>query len=140
MQLVYAYVHVTHRMALSCAQPGQLISPGCVVLHLKSAWPWSPWPPVWPDDSPGLPSTFNMRRSTGKYKRNFPGWRTHRQTYVVAYSFLQQASPSKEWFIFSRKDADQRNLALFENPAWQCNGARQLSPEHIVTDAYADCS
>ena len=32
----------THKMALSCVQQGQLISPGCVVLHLKLPLPWSP--------------------------------------------------------------------------------------------------
>ena len=90
-----------------------------------------------PDDSAGLPSTFLMR--TGKYKPNVPGWQTHRRTYAIAHSFLQQASLSREWFLSRGKDPDQRNLALFENPTWQCNGARQLSPEHIVTDAY-DCS
>ena len=90
-----------------------------------------------PDDSAGLPSTFLMR--TGKYKPNVPGWQTHRRTYAIAHSFLQQIFPSRKWFTSSRKDADQRNLALFENPARQCNGARQLSAEHILTDAY-NCS
>ena len=108
-------------------------------LHLgaslcTSNWPSRPWPPDWPDDSPGLPSTCFMR--TGKFQRSVPGWRTHRQTYAVALSFLQQALSSRDWFISSRKGADQRHLALFEDPALQCYSARQLSPEHIITDAY----
>ena len=83
--------------------------------------------------------SINIFMHIGKCKCNVSGWQTHWWTYAVAHSFLQQASLSREWFLSRGKDPDQRNLALFENPTWQCNGARQLSPEHIVTDAY-DCS
>ena len=119
MQLskMYCVCTHTHKVALSCAQPSQLISPGYVVLDGKSPWPLSPRPR---DNLTGQPIFWlavDLFMRTGKYKRNVLGWRTHRRTYAVAHSFLQQACPPQEWFIFSRKDADQGHLALFEDPA-----------------------
>ena len=121
-----------HKMAWSFAHPGQLISPGCTVLHLKSPWPWSPG-----------------RAILLACGQPFLCVRANISTMFLAGGDIDEPMPlpncfsssfsTKRWFISSRKDADQRNLALFENPASQCNGARQFSPEHNVTNTY-DCS
>ena len=107
-----------HKMVLpwSCALHCQLISPDRVVLHLKLSWPWIPLPSDGPNDS-------------------------HRRTCAIAHSFLQKllhhengSSP-----VGKTLTSGIYFIALFEDPPWKRNGARQFSPEHMVTDVY-DCS